>query len=564
MIKIILKLVAFYLKFSRPLLTFAVLVSLVAGATSVVLIGLISTRISNPETPAETYIFAFAVLALTQLTLSVVSGLMMTHLAERTGFDLRLRLSRQILATPLRQLEEVGNHRLLAILTQDIPNITSASLQIPQTCISLSVLTGCLIYLGTLSSTMLIALAVCLVLTITFTKLLEARAKSFMKRARDDWETLVKHFHSLIDGAKELKLHRARRESFLSRAYDATATSFRQNHIMTGSIYSAVNGLSMALYFIVIGLILFIMPGVEKATDRESLIAYAITVLYMRSYIITLMVVLPYFAEGATSLKKLDEIGLSLSPIDLAADPEFSKESAAVWERLELDDVTHSYYRETEDDNFILGPINITLSPGELVLLVGGNGSGKTTLAKLLVGLYIPEAGEIRLNQQQITNENRDQYRQHFSVVFTDFHLFDELLGLDGDDLDERARTYLSELRLDHKVKVEDGQLSTIDLSHGQRKRLALLTAYLEDRPIYVFDEWDSGQDPLFKEIFYLHLLPELKSRGKTIVVISHDDRYFQVADRIIKLDYGKIEYDKPMSESLEATLGLTPNKLLN
>jgi putative ATP-binding cassette transporter len=189
---------------------------------------------------------------------------------------------------------------------------------------------------------------------------------------------------------------------------------------------------------------------------------------------------------------------------------------------------------------------------------VGGNGSGKTTLAKLLIGLYSPEEGEIRFGGKSITDENRDEYRQSFSVVFTDFFLFDSLLGLDNINIDGDARYYLEKLQLDQTVRVSDGVLSTINVSQGQRKRLALLTAYLEDRAIYLFDEWAADQDPVFKEIFYLQLLPELKARGKTVIVISHDDRYYHVADRIIKLDYGRIEYDKKVLDSKDALVELS------
>jgi putative pyoverdin transport system ATP-binding/permease protein len=149
------------------------------------------------------------------------------------------------------------------------------------------------------------------------------------------------------------------------------------------------------------------------------------------------------------------------------------------------------------------------------------------------------------MNGTTITPENRERYRQNFSAVFSDFYLFDRLLGLDRSDFDPQTQDYVVRLQLDHKVQVQDGVLSTTALSQGQRKRLALLTAYLEDRPIYVFDEWASDQDPVFKEIFYSQLLPELKHRGKTVLVISHDDRYFDCADRIVKLDYGKVEYVK-------------------
>jgi putative ATP-binding cassette transporter len=217
----------------------------------------------------------------------------------------------------------------------------------------------------------------------------------------------------------------------------------------------------------------------------------------------------------------------------------------ADWQTLELKGTTHSYPGDKEDSNFVLGELNLKFHPGELVFIVGGNGSGKSTLAKLITGLYIPESGEILLDGQPITNENREWYRQHFSAIFSDFYLFDRLLGMTNHDLDKQAAEYLQEFHLDNKVEVKDGVLSTTALSQGQRKRLALLTAYLEDRPIYLFDEWASDQDPFFRDIFYKQLLSELKRRGKTVFVISHDDRYFDLADRAIKLDYGKIEYDR-------------------
>src|SRR5262249_38718163 len=168
---------------------------------------------------------------------------------------------------------------------------------------------------------------------------------------------------------------------------------------------------------------------------------------------------------------------------------------------LELAGVTHQYHNEREGRGFTLGPIDLALRPGELVYVIGGNGSGKTTLAKLLIGLYVPEAGAVRLDKEPITAANRESYRQMFSVVFNAFYLFESLLGLVAPDLDQQARDYLARLQLERDVEIRDGKLSTTDLSKGQRKRLALLTAYLEDRPIYVFDEWAADQDPVFKAI---------------------------------------------------------------
>ena len=175
------------------------------------------------------------------------------------------------------------------------------------------------------------------------------------------------------------------------------------------------------------------------------------------------------------------------------------------------------------------------------VFIVGGNGSGKSTFVKLLVGLYRQRSGDIRLGGRQITDVNRDWYRQHFSVVFADFYLFEKLLGLDANALAPKAQKYLGWLALDQKVRVTDRRLSTTDLSQGQRRRLALLTAYLEDRPFYVFDEWAADQDPQYKQVFYTELLPELRARGKGVAIITHDDRYFHLGDRIVKLHDGQI-----------------------
>jgi putative ATP-binding cassette transporter len=246
----------------------------------------------------------------------------------------------------------------------------------------------------------------------------------------------------------------------------------------------------------------------------------------------------PFMAYASVSVEHLNRLGLQLQTMErepLALTP------IDGWEQIELAGVTHEYRREGQTRGFVLGPIDLVLRPGEIVFIVGGNGSGKTTLAKLLTGLYVPQDGEIRLDGRPVTAENREGYRQLFSAVFDNALVFESLWGLEAADLDERAGRYLRQLGLDHLVNVNGGTFSTTALSRGQRKRLALLTAYLEDRPIYVFDEWAADQDPAFRKVFYLELLPELKRRGKTVVAITHDDRYFECADSLVRLEVGKL-----------------------
>jgi putative ATP-binding cassette transporter len=252
---------------------------------------------------------------------------------------------------------------------------------------------------------------------------------------------------------------------------------------------------------------------------------------------------LPQLSRANIALQTVTDLGFALT----SDKPEDLTEAAVPvneLQKLELKALTHTYKRENECEDFAIGPVDLVIERGELLFITGGNGSGKTTLVKLITGLYMPETGHIHLNGRLIDEHNVEWYRQHFSVVFSDFYLFEHLLGLSKHDTEIQAQHYLEELKLSQKVKVANGKLSTTELSQGQRKRLALLTAYLEDRPVYVFDEWAADQDPYFKNIFYMHLLPELKARGKTVIVISHDDRYFDVADRIIKLSDGQIISD--------------------
>jgi putative ATP-binding cassette transporter len=296
------------------------------------------------------------------------------------------------------------------------------------------------------------------------------------------------------------------------------------------------------LFFFAIGFVIFALPRL-MTLNSQTLSGYILTFTYLMLPMEGLINKLPLISKANISLDKIDSLGLSLTNKGekITIPPEPQKD----WQRLQFKNISHTYFREGEDSNFILGPLNLEFHPKELVFIVGGNGSGKSTLAKIITGLYPPELGEIWLDDCQIKANNQEWYRQHFSTIFYDFYLFDRLLGIERYQLNSDVKEYLKELQLDNKVTIENGEISTTNLSQGQRKRLALLTAYLEDRPIYLFDEWASDQDPVFKEIFYTQILPKLRDKGKLVLVISHDDRYFYVADRIIKLNYGQIEYEQ-------------------
>ena len=458
-----------------------------------------------------------------------------------TCYNMRVDLGRRILATPLRRVEEAGLHRILAALTNDMESISNAFLRVPFLCNCAAVVMVCLVYMGWLSWTLLLALLGFIIIVVVSYVLPANRANRFIQKGREEWDTLVNHFRALTIGAKELKLNRRRSDVFLYSTVQETSLSMQEQSARGANIYAVLNSWTQLMYFIVLRVILFVLPGIIGNVTPQVLTGYALTILYMSGPLMALVGIVPTFSRASIALSRIEKLGLALADHNIREEVTDAIAAPLKWHEIELRGITHSYYREREASSFTLGPINTTITRGELVFLVGGNGSGKTTLAKLLCGLYIPESGSLVLDGKPVTDQTRDQYRQLFSVVFSDFYLFEKLLGLNAKNLDTRAAHYIARLQLEHKVEVRDGQLSTVDLSQGQRKRLALLTAYLEDRPVYIFDEWAADQDPVFREIFYYELLPELKARGKTVVVISHDDRYYGMADRILKLDYGQL-----------------------
>ena len=534
-------LASFLLRRSRRIVVLATLAALGSGASTTVLLALLNRTLSGPLAGSRNLPWAFFGTCLTVLVLRIVSELLLIRLGQDTIFKLRVELSRQVLKVPLAHLEKIGSHRILATLTEDIPTITNAITLIPILCFNAAVLFGGFVYLLFLSRIAFLAIVLLMVVGVVSYQVPIIKANRLFLRARRTSDDLYNHFRALTQGLKELKLHRRRREAFLRGSLESSALQFKHQTTEGFSIYAIASGWGQFLLFAIIGLVLYVLPSFAPLS-KEALIGYALVFLNIMTPLQMVMNSLPTLGRSGIALQRIDAIGLELAAVN---EPEATSETESPWPSwrlLELNGVTHSYRREGDEGEFVLGPIDLALTRGELVFLTGGNGSGKTTLAKVLIGLYPPQKGEIRLAGRTVTDEVREDYRELFSVVFSDFHLFETLLGLEHPTLDSRAREYLAKLRLNHMVKVKDGELSTINLSQGQRKRLALLTAYLENRSIYLFDEWAADQDPLFKEIFYYQLLPELKARGKALIVISHDDRYYQVADRVIKLEYGKLQ----------------------
>jgi putative ATP-binding cassette transporter len=547
------KLLSSFAGSSRWLSCSAFATSVLGGLGGTLLVVLLNQALQSTPEQLPRLGAVFAALSLATLLLRWLSRCQFAEISQRTLADLRSRLSRSFASASYPELEARGHTVYLGVLTEDVVTLSQLFVALPRFAMQGSVIAGCLVYLALLSEAAFGLALVAVAVGALGRYFGNRRATEELRRARASEDELYGHFRALLSGAKELKLNARRRDEFLSEVLDDQIERVRAQRSRGERRHVAAVSWSVFLFYVVIGGVVFGL-GALGGVDDPVRSGYALIVVYMMLPVHALMEAIPQLGRAQVALERVraalqGEAGGHTLPRTPAIAP--APPPAARFEQLELRAVTHRYRRESEDGEFVLGPLDLTLRRGEIVFLIGANGSGKTTLAKVLVGLYEPETGERLLNGEPVSAASAEAYRQSFSAVFSDFYLFDSLLGLDGGGpsrdgagaarLDQRARALLEALDLKHKLNVERGEFSTTELSRGQQKRLALVVAWLEDRPVLVFDEWAADQDPSYKQVFYSQVLPELKARGKAVLVISHDDRYFHLADRCLELEAGRL-----------------------
>ncbi|MBN4054307.1 cyclic peptide export ABC transporter [Nitrospira defluvii] len=525
----------------------AMITGVFSGAFSTALIALINKVGNNPmEGHFILPLTLFVGLLIARLVFGVISKVMLNRLTQGIIYELHLMLSRRILLSPLRLIEKIGIPKIMAALSDDIRTISEAFRSIPILCIDITIFLACMIYIGYLSIQLLIMTVIFCVVGIASYHILAKQGVRYFSLARKKENTLFEHFRGMTEGFKELKLNARRTDEFLNRHLEHTVCEYKGINIKALNIFAVAEGWGELLFFIPIGVALFLMPVLIEI-PQNILWGYVLTVIFLIRPLGDMVNMFPNLGRANVAANNIKSLELSL--VDEGVRNTHLEKREKIdsngLKQLELVGVTHTYHDDKKGNGFTLGPIDLSFYPKEIVFVTGGNGSGKSTLAKLITGLYSPQSGEIIINGKRVLEVDNTWYRQHFSAIFADFHLFKVLMGINNDKIENEARTYLNWLELENKISINKGRFSTTALSHGQRKRLALLIALLEDRPIYVFDEWAADQDPQFREIYYTEILKVLKQRGKTVVVITHDDRYFYLADRIIKLDYGKIEYNQ-------------------
>ncbi|MFJ4259405.1 cyclic peptide export ABC transporter [Pseudomonas monteilii] len=522
-----------------PLVSVSIALGMLGGLSVTALLATINTALHNDAGLTQGVVIGFAGLCLLALASTIVSDIGTNYVGQHIIARLRLQLGEKVLAAPIDQIERYRSHRLIPVLTHDVDTISDFAFAFAPLAISLTVTLGCLGYLAYLSLPMFLVMLI----AIGIGTALQFAARSYGMRgfeaAREAEDELQKHYNAIAEGAKELRIHRPRRKRMFSHGIRDTANRICATQVRSINTFVIAKTLGSMLFFVVIGLALA-MQSWWPSRDETVMSGFVLVLLYMKGPLEHLIGTLPIISKAQIAFHRIAELSRQFSSpephllLDDASQPHANLQS------LELNDVCYSFPTVPGAAPFQLGPVNLRIKQGEIVFIVGENGCGKTTLIKLLLGLYAPQKGSVSLNGQPVTALSRDDYRQLFTTIFADYYLFDDVIQGDK-PVPEDAGRYLRRLEIDHKVSIRDGAFTTTDLSTGQRKRLALVSAWLEERPVLVFDEWAADQDPTFRRVFYTELLPDLKRLGKTIIVISHDDRYFDVADQLVRMHTGKV-----------------------
>jgi putative pyoverdin transport system ATP-binding/permease protein len=469
-----------------------------------------------------------------------------TRIAEAAICSVRLRLADKIRRSDLLTLESIGEADIHARISRDTAAIGTAARPLFAAAQGAIMIVFTMIYIAMVSP---VAMLLCLALIagggVIYIKDRQAYEDGLQDSSKQEDE-LFDSLNGLLKGFKEIRINKLKSDDVFE---DFRSTAMRVRDVRTRVMVLFSNNIVFIemFFLILLGAVAFALPVIATSfsTSATKIVA---AILFFFGPLCNVVVMIPTLSQVNVTVDNLQRLEATLDEA-LAKTAEHEAEplvDLSSFHTIRFEGVSFTYRDSDGNATFQVGPIDGEVRRGEILFLVGGNGSGKTTFLKLFTALYWPAEGAIRVDNMEIGPANIQSHRNLFSAIFSDFHLFDKLHGL-SDAAPERVNALLRLMEISNKTAFSNGRFTNTHLSTGQRKRLALVVSYLEDKPVYVFDEVAADQDPHFRRYFYETLLPELKSAGKTVVVVSHDDRYFHLADRVLQMDYGKLS-DVPRS----------------
>src|SRR6266542_2812366 len=448
---------------------------------------------------------------------------------------LRLRLMDHVRHSELLPLEAIGRGEIVGAITKETATLTQMSNTLAFAAQGAVLIFFVAMYVAYLS---LLAFALSVIIVGIAALLFQAKSRQLRMASHEASNLEHRLFDRLMDllnGFKEVRLNSARSDTLFNDIVELSRVAANIKIRAQSETFKRMVFLQSALYAL-LGAIAFAVPTFSGALGAESVTKTITALVFVVGTCFGLVQAIPILSAANTAadnIERLEARLLATIPVTEVAAIEPSKR----FHKIEMRNVD-----KWSDAVFQVGPIDFTLLSGELVFITGGNGSGKSTFLKLLAGLYKPDSGEITFDGVRVNDSTRQAYRELIAAIFPDYHLFEKLYGIPDPDPAEVNRL-LIQFRLHDKTHLTDSQFSTLDLSAGQRKRLALIVSLLEKRPILLLDEWAADQDPEFRRKFYYDLLPELKRAGETVVAITHDDRYLDEMDlpaRRLRMEDGR------------------------
>lgn len=452
---------------------------------------------------------------------------------------LRVRLMDEVRRSELLPLDEIGRAEIVAAITKETTTLTQAVNMLAFAGQGVVLVFFVAIYIAYLSP---LAFALSAVIVGAAGAIFHFRSREVAARTREatKWDNLLfDRLIDLLDGFKEVRLNRSRSDNLFDDIVEVSRTAANIKIRSQSESYKQLVFSQSAMYLLLATMV-FVVPTFS-ATKGGSVLQVTTALMFIVGVCMGIVQTVPVLQAANAAADNIERLEERLRAI--AAMVEYDgREQRKSFDRIELRRVMFHYIHKSTEAVFQVGPVDFTLRSGDLVFITGGNGSGKSTLLKVLAGLYQPDSGEILLDGVHVDDSNRDAYRELIAAIFVDYHLFQRLYGIADPDPAEVDRL-LTEFRLREKTRLTGGEFGTLDLSGGQRKRIALLVSLLEKRPILLLDEWTADQDPDFRRKFYDELLPALKEAGKTVVVITHDDRYLdelRLPARRLRMDEGR------------------------
>lgn len=462
------------------------------------------------------------------------------------------KIFNKILKAPLITLERMGSQRFYTVI-EDLRRFSSFPEVVTHSINSLLMLLLCIIYLFTLSITAALVVVVLILLIAVIYFLVINTMSQKVDNLRTYNEYYYKYVDDVIKGFKGFKLSRERRIKLMDTHLSPNRESANELDYKINYVFLSINLISQYGLYLVIGIILFLLPELN-ILKREDIISYVVILLFIAGPVNNLINMQNIYTRLMVANARIKKFLSDFDTTEVAL--EIENATSKNFSQLKFNNISFAYDNDSMEKSFALGPINLSIEKGETIFIIGGNGSGKSTFINILTGLYQPSEGEIVLNKE--TNTNQSTATQNLiAAVFTDNHIFSH--NYDDYSL-ERNKEYqelLKIMELDKAIVDDKEESARRPFSKGQGKRMSMIFALLENKPILVLDEWAADQDPHFRKYFYENLLPNLKQEGKTIIAVTHDDAYFKHADRIIKFDYGQIVKDFKMEEEILSTESL-------